>query len=74
MIEVIVNPMEMPVGEDVCKILYKVDVKLFNMRAGANFGGSRVRWQTLWKTFGVYESEPVANFIADSIRNGQITV
>ena len=66
MIEVIVNPMEMPVGEDVCKNLYKVDVKIFDM--GAGFGGSMIRW----KTFGVYESEPVANFIADSIRNGKI--
>ena len=66
MIEVIVNPMEMPVGEDVCKNLYKVDVKIFDM--GAGFGGNMIRW----KTFGVYESEPVANFIADSIRNGKI--
>lgn len=68
MIEVIVNPMEMPVGEDVCKNLYKVDVKIFDM--GAGFGGNMIRW----KTFGVYESEPVANFIADSIRNRRITV
>ena len=67
MIEVIVNPIEMPVGEDVCKNLYKVDVKIFDMGGGF---GNRVRW----KTFGVYESEPVANFIAGSIRNGQITV
>jgi hypothetical protein len=66
MIEAIVNPMEMPVGEDVCKNLYKVDVKIFDM--GAGFGFNMVRW----KTFGVYESEPVANFIADSIRNGKI--
>ena len=68
MIEAIVIPIEMPVGEDVCKNLYKVDVKIFDM--GAGFGGNMVRW----KTFGVYESEPVANFIADSIRNGKITV
>ena len=74
MIEVNVNPMEMPVGEDVCKILYKVDVKIFDVGAGARFGGSKVRWKTLWKTFGIYESEPVANFIADSIRNGKIIV
>lgn len=66
--EVIVIPMEMPVGEDVCKNLYKVDVKIFDM--GAGFGGSMIRW----KTFGVYESEHVANFIADSIRNGQIVL
>ena len=66
--EVIVNHMEMPVGEDVCKNLYKVDVKIFDM--GAGFGGSMIRW----KTFGVYESEHVANFIADSIRNGQIVL
>lgn len=66
MIEVIVNPMEMPVGEDVCKNLYKVDVKIFDM--GAGFGGNMVRW----KTFGVYESKPVANYIAESIRNGKI--
>lgn len=68
MIEVIVNPMEMPVGENVCKNLYKVDVKIFDM--GAGFGGNMIRW----KTFGIYESEPVANFIADSIRNGKIIV
>lgn len=68
MIEAIVIPMEMPVGEDVCKNLYKVDVKIFDM--GAGFGGSMIRW----KTFDVYESEPVANFIADSIRNGQIVL
>ena len=68
MMEVIVNPMEMPVGEDVCKNLYKVDVKIFDM--GAGFGGNMIRW----KTFGIYESEPVANFIADSIRNGQIVL
>lgn len=68
MIEAIVIPMEMPVGEDVCKNLYKVDVKIFDM--GAGFGGSMIRW----KTFGVYESEPVANYIATSIRNGKITV
>lgn len=68
MIEVIVIPMEMPVGKDVCKNLYKVDVKIFDM--GAGFGGSMIRW----KTFGVYESEPVANFIADCIRFGEITV
>ena len=68
MIEVIVVPMEMPVGKDVCKNLYKVDVKIFDM--GAGFGSSMIRW----KTFGVYESEPVANFIADSIRFGEITV
>ena len=68
MIEAIVIPMEMSVGEDVCKNLYKVDVKIFDM--GAGFGGSMIRW----KTFGVYESEHVANFIADSIRNGQIVL
>ena len=68
MVKVIVNPMEMPVGENVCKNLYKVDVKIFDM--GAGFGGNMVRW----KTFGVYESEPVANFIADSIRNGKIVL
>lgn len=68
MIEAIVIPIEMPVGKDVCKNLYKVDVKIFDM--GAGFGGSMIRW----KTFGVYESEPVANYIATSIRNGTITV
>ena len=68
MVEVNINPMEMPVGEDVCKNLYKVDVKIFDI--GAGFGGNMVRW----KTFGVHESEPVANFIADSIRNGKIIV
>ena len=68
MIEAIVIPMEMPVGEGVCKNLYKVDVKIFDM--GAGFGGSMIRW----KTFGVYDSEPVANYIATSIRNGKITV
>lgn len=66
--EAVVNTMEMPVGEDICKILYKVEVKVFDMGAFGGFGMSRM------KTFGVYESEPVANFIADSIRNGKITV
>ena len=68
MIEAIVIPIEMPVGEDVCKNLYKVDVKIFDM--GAGFGGSMIRW----KTFCVYDSEPVANYIATSIRNGKIIV
>ena len=66
--DVVVNTLDMPVGEDICKTLYKVEVKVFDMGAFGGFGMSRM------KTFGVYESKEVADFIADSIRNRQITV
>ena len=66
--EAVVNTLEMPVGNDLVKTLYKVEVKVFDMGAFGGFGMSRM------KTFGVYESKEVADFIADSIRNGQITV
>lgn len=66
--EAVVNTLEMPVGEYLCKTLYKVEVKVFDMGAFGGFGMSRM------KTFGVYEAKDVADFIADSIRNGKITV
>lgn len=65
--EVVVNTLDMPIGEDICKTLYKVEVHVFDMGA---FGFNMSRM----KTFGIYESKEVADFIADSIRNGQITV
>ena len=63
--EATVTKLEMPVGEDVCKELFKVDVKTF---CSSMFGG------LCFKTFGIYENEDVANFIADNIRNGKIIV
>ena len=66
--QVVVDTLEMPIGNDLVKTLYKVEVKVFDLGAFGGFGMSRM------KTFGVYESKEVADFIADSIRNGQITV
>jgi hypothetical protein len=66
--EAVVNTLDMPVGEDICKTLYTVEIKVFDMGAFGGFGMSRM------KTFGVYKSKEVANFIADCIRNGKIIV
>jgi hypothetical protein len=56
----------MPVGKDVCKNLFKVDVKTFGVGMfGGGFG---------FKTFGIYENEEVVNFIAEIIRQGKIIV
>ena len=63
--EAIVNKLEMPVGESVCKKLFKVDVKTFGSGMFGGFG---------YKTFGIYENEDVANFIAENIRQGKIIV
>lgn len=60
-----VTKLEMPVGEDTCKNLFKVDVKTFGSGMFGGFG---------FKTFGIYENESVANFIAENIRQGNITV
>jgi hypothetical protein len=63
--EATVTKLEMPVGEDVCKELFKVDVKTFGSGMFGGFG---------FKTFGIYENENVANFIAENIRQGNIIV
>ena len=63
--EAIVNKLEMPVRESVCKALFKVDVKTFGSGMFGGFG---------YKTFGIYENEDVANFIAENIRQGKITI
>ena len=69
--EVRVNKLQMPVDEITCKVLYVVEMNVLitNPFSGFNFGGGQQ-----WKTFGVYENENVANFVAESIRNNQITV
>lgn len=63
--EATVMILEMPVGENVYKALYKVDVKTFGTGMFGGYG---------FKTFGIYENEDVANFIAENIRQGKITV
>ena len=60
-----ITKLEMPVGENVCKVLFKVDVKTFGSNMFGGFG---------YKTFGIYENEDVANFIAENIRQGKIIV
>lgn len=69
--DVRVKKLQMPVDEITCKDLYVVEMNVFstNPFSGFNFGGVQQ-----WKTFGVYENENVANFVAESIRNNQITV
>lgn len=63
--EATVNKLVMPVDENVCKTLYKVDIKTFGIGIFGGFG---------FKTFGIYENEDVANFIAENIRQGKITI
>jgi hypothetical protein len=63
--EATVTKLEMPVGENVCKELFKVDVKTFCSGMFGGFG---------FKTFGIYENEDVANFIAETIKQGKIIV
>lgn len=63
--EATVTKLEMPVGEDFGKNLFKVDVKTFGVGMFGGFG---------FKTFGIYENEEVANFIAEIIRQGNIIV
>lgn len=63
--EATVTKLEMPVGENVCKELFKVDVKTLGAGMFGGFG---------FKTFGIYENEDVANFIAEIIRQGKIIV
>lgn len=68
-VEVKVNEIVMPINNDVQKILYKVDVKKLE-----TISLSGTYYDYIWKTFGIYESENVAKFIADRIRNKQIIV
>lgn len=63
--EATVTKLEMPVCENVCKKLFKVDIKTFGSGMFGGFG---------YKTFGIYENEDVANFIAENIRQGNIIV
>lgn len=46
--EAIVIKLEMPVSKDVCKNLFKVDVKTFGAGMFGGFG---------FKTFGIYEND-----------------
>jgi hypothetical protein len=62
-----VNKMEMPIDESVSLDLYRVDIEVCDKSAFDIY-----RWR--WKTFGVYESKDIAEFIADSIRNEVIEV
>ena len=62
--EATVTKLKMP-GEYVCKELFKVDVKIYLTGMFGGFG---------FKTFGIYENEDVANFIAENIRQGKIIV
>lgn len=63
--ETTVTKLEMPICENACKELFKVDVKTFGSGMFGGFG---------FKTFGIYENEDVANFIAENIRQGNIIV
>lgn len=69
--EVRVKTIQMPIDEITFKNLYVVEMNVFitNPFSGFNFGNTRQ-----WKTFGVYESENVANFVAESIHKEQIIV
>ena len=61
-----VNKMVMPIDESISKELYRVDIEVCDMKGPYGV----YKWR--WKTFGVYESKNVAEFVADSIRNGEI--
>lgn len=69
--EVRVKTIQMPIDEITIKDLYVVEMNVFTTTpfGGFNFGNIHQ-----WKTFGVYETENVANFVAESIRNEQIIV
>ena len=60
--------MDMPIDESISKELYRVDIEVCDMKDP--FGVYKWRW----KTFAVYESKDVAEFVADSIRNGEIEI
>ena len=60
--------MDMPINDSISKELYRVDAEVFDMKEP--YG----TYQWRWKTLGVYESKDVAEFVADSIRNGEIEV
>ena len=63
-----VRKMQMSIDESTSKELYRVDIEVCDMKGPYGV----YRWY--WKTFGVYESELVANFVAESIRNEEIEV
>lgn len=58
--------MDMPIDESISKELYRVDIEVCDKKDP--YG--TYKWR--WKTFGVYESKNVAEFVADSIRNEEI--
>lgn len=62
-----VNKMVMPIDESDAKDLYRVDIEVCDKNIFDIY-----RWR--WKTFGVYESKDIAEFIADSIRNEEIEI
>lgn len=62
-----VNILKMQIDEKTYKNLYKVDVKDFDL---GKFG----MYMNRWKTFGIYESMEVAEFIADKIRKNEIII
>lgn len=63
-----VKTLHMPIDDYVGKNLYEVAVEICDKIEPYGV----YKWR--WKTFGVYESELVANFVAESIRNGKIIV
>ena len=69
--EVRVKTIQMPLDEITYKDLYVVEMYVLttNPFSGFNFGNLHQ-----WKTFGIYESENVANFVAESIHKEQIIV
>ena len=60
--------MDMPIDESISKELYRVDIEV----CGKSNSFGVYRWY--WKTFGVYESKDVAEFVADSIRNEEFEI
>ena len=63
-----VNTLHMPIDDYIGEDLYEVAVEICDKKDP--FGVYKWRW----KTFAVYESELVANFVAESIRNEKIII
>ena len=63
-----VNTLHMPINDYIGEDLYEVAVEICDKKDP--FGVYKWRW----KTFAVYESKDVAEFVADSIRNGEIEI